>query len=111
MIGVEDEFAVRGAIYHLDWLKHPSRGISTIWNRFFPIKINTFMWRLILDRLPTIMDFVRRGVEIDSFLCPYCLEVQENVNHIFLNCNLAHQQWLKLTPWMDKLIPIFPSTF
>ncbi|GAU50564.1 hypothetical protein TSUD_141150 [Trifolium subterraneum] len=45
-----------GGIYHL--LIHLVPGdLSTdselVWNKFVPLKINTFAWRLLSDRLPT----------------------------------------------------------
>ena len=56
---------------------------ATRWNRSIPIKVNVFMWRAMLNKLPTRVNLDRKGIEVDSLLCPICHEDVETVNHIF----------------------------
>ena len=35
---------------------------STRWNRNVPIKVNVFMWRLILDKLPTMVNMITKDL-------------------------------------------------
>nr|GEU52511.1 RNA-directed DNA polymerase, eukaryota [Tanacetum cinerariifolium] len=41
----------------------PNDGAATRWSKFMPIKINIFAWKVCLDRLPTRMNLVHRGVQ------------------------------------------------
>ncbi|GJX30065.1 RNA-directed DNA polymerase, eukaryota, reverse transcriptase zinc-binding domain protein [Tanacetum coccineum] len=43
---------------------------STRWCKIIPRKVNIFMWRLLLDRLPHRINLSSRGLDIDSILCP-----------------------------------------
>ncbi|GJR97832.1 RNA-directed DNA polymerase, eukaryota [Tanacetum coccineum] len=57
---------------------------TTRWNRSVPIKINVFLWRLALNKLPTRVNLDRKGIDIDSTLCPICGEDVETVKSHFL---------------------------
>nr|GEX95347.1 RNA-directed DNA polymerase, eukaryota [Tanacetum cinerariifolium] len=56
----------------LDDIFLPSVADATRWVKYIPIKINVFAWRARLDHLPTRSNLVRRGVVLDSSLCPLC---------------------------------------
>nr|GFB56644.1 hypothetical protein [Tanacetum cinerariifolium] len=43
---------------------------ATPWNQYLPIKVNVFVWRLMLNRLPSRVNLDRRNIEVDSLLCP-----------------------------------------
>lgn len=58
-------------------------------NLVIPIKINIFVWRARLDRLPTISNPVRRGVILDSDHCPICGTVSEDILHVLFRCDMA----------------------
>ena len=55
----------------------------TPWNNCLPIKVNVFVWRLMLNKLPTRFNLDRRNINVDSLLCPNCLVDIETSNHIF----------------------------
>ncbi|GJW74853.1 RNA-directed DNA polymerase, eukaryota [Tanacetum coccineum] len=38
-------------------------------SKLVPIKINVFMWRMILDKLPTRLNLMLRGLDVQSNLC------------------------------------------
>ncbi|GKC23809.1 RNA-directed DNA polymerase, eukaryota, reverse transcriptase zinc-binding domain protein [Tanacetum coccineum] len=65
----------------------------TRWNGFIPIKVNVFLWRLKLNKLPSRVNRDRKGIELDSILCPICHGDVETVNHIFFNCDMAKDLW------------------
>ena len=46
---------------------------ATRWNNNIPIKVNVSLWRLSLNKLPSRMNLDRKGIEVDSLLCPTCL--------------------------------------
>nr|GEV22115.1 hypothetical protein [Tanacetum cinerariifolium] len=80
--------------------------VATRWNRTIPIKVNVFLWRLHLNKLPSRVNLERRGVQIDSILCQTCQLDVETVNHIFFNCEMAKDLWSLLAKWWDLDIPI-----
>nr|GFA21439.1 RNA-directed DNA polymerase, eukaryota, reverse transcriptase zinc-binding domain protein [Tanacetum cinerariifolium] len=77
------------------------------WNRSILIKVNVFLWRLHLNKLPSRVNLDRKGVQIDSTLCQTCQLDVETVNHIFFNCELAKDLLSLLAKWWDLDIPIF----
>ncbi|KAL4571167.1 hypothetical protein LXL04_017918 [Taraxacum kok-saghyz] len=46
----------------------------TRWNRFIPIKVNVFIWRLCLNPLPVRGNLYAKGIDVEFVLCP-CYEV------------------------------------
>ena len=76
------------------------------WNRNVPIKVNVFLWRAMLNKLPSRVNLDRRGIDVDSLLCPICLGDLETVNHSFFNCGLAKDLWYLLAKWWEMDIPV-----
>ncbi|GJZ54433.1 RNA-directed DNA polymerase, eukaryota, reverse transcriptase zinc-binding domain protein [Tanacetum coccineum] len=79
---------------------------ATHWNRSLPIKVNVFLWRLKINKLPSMVNLDRRGIEVSSLLCPSCLGDLETVNHTFFNCDLAKDMWSLLAKWWELDIPV-----
>lgn len=70
-----------------------------IWKAGVPSKASAFVWKALLDRIPT-----RRNFEIRHCLlpdigssCVWCL----CTSHIFLHCNMARRIWMNLMGWLD----------
>ncbi|GKC89735.1 RNA-directed DNA polymerase, eukaryota [Tanacetum coccineum] len=59
---------------------------STRWIKAVPIKVNVLAWKIKLDNLPTRLNISRRGMDIDSILCPTCGKAVESTRHIFFTC-------------------------
>ncbi|XP_071736746.1 uncharacterized protein [Rutidosis leptorrhynchoides] len=87
----------------------PSLHPSTRWNKILPIKVNIFLWRLALDRLPTHLNLVNYGVEIDDVSFLICNHGLEDVNHVFFSCILAKELWRKIRIWTGLDINVFDS--
>nr|GEX80139.1 RNA-directed DNA polymerase, eukaryota [Tanacetum cinerariifolium] len=86
----------------------PSTADATRWVKYIPIKINVFAWRARLDRLPTRSNLVRRGVVLDSSLCPLCGLVPEDIHHVLFRCDTAKLVFRKIwrrwdLDWHDLL--------
>ncbi|GJX76532.1 RNA-directed DNA polymerase, eukaryota [Tanacetum coccineum] len=98
-------FNVASARIHID--EHTLVGgfTSTRWTRCVPIKVNVFMWRLSLDKLPTLVNLDRKGIDVASLLCLVCCECVENVNHLFFSCGMSRDLWTRLARWCDFNIP------
>nr|GEV35257.1 RNA-directed DNA polymerase, eukaryota [Tanacetum cinerariifolium] len=71
------------------------------WVKVVPITVNIHAWKVRLDCLPTRLNISRRGLEIDSILCPTCDIVVESTRHIFFTCHLAREIFRKITCWWD----------
>nr|GEW75328.1 hypothetical protein [Tanacetum cinerariifolium] len=56
---------------------------KTRWIRTVPTKINIMAWKVRSDFLPNIS---RRGIEIQSIMCPCCNKEVESSSHIFFRC-------------------------
>ncbi|GKC94960.1 RNA-directed DNA polymerase, eukaryota [Tanacetum coccineum] len=61
----------------------------TRWVKCIPIKINVFAWRVSLDRLPTRLNLIRRGVQVPSTACPICTSDPEDISHLLFRCPMA----------------------
>ncbi|PWA87711.1 RNA-directed DNA polymerase, eukaryota, Reverse transcriptase zinc-binding domain protein [Artemisia annua] len=51
----------------------------------------------------------QKGIDLPSLLCPVCDTYIENVNHVFVRCELASQVWDRIFRWLDMVQPIFLS--
>ncbi|GJS76656.1 RNA-directed DNA polymerase, eukaryota [Tanacetum coccineum] len=65
-------FTVKVVRNFLDDMLLPSHPVVTSWTKFIPIKVNIFAWRARRDCLPTRYNLSRRGVVLDSIVCPIC---------------------------------------
>ncbi|GKG16351.1 RNA-directed DNA polymerase, eukaryota, partial [Tanacetum coccineum] len=52
-------------------------------------------------RLPTRVNLSRRGVLLDSHLCPLCNAAMEDVQHVFFRCDVARVVLRKICRWWD----------
>lgn len=71
----------------------------TSWNKLLPLKVNILMWRLVNERLPTIINLDKRGMDLHSTRCPMCDEDQETELHIFGKCKVAVVLWNMVSNW------------
>ncbi|GJY64199.1 putative RNA-directed DNA polymerase, eukaryota, reverse transcriptase zinc-binding domain protein [Tanacetum coccineum] len=67
----------------------PSLGFPTTWDKDLPRKVNIFMWRLKLDKLPHRLNLSLRGIEIPEISCPSCNALVESNQHVFFKCEIA----------------------
>ncbi|KAL0001440.1 hypothetical protein SO802_015221 [Lithocarpus litseifolius] len=65
---------------------------SKIWKVKTPLKINTFVWKLLHDSLPTFSTLRQRGIPVDSN-CAFCNEHEETSTHLFLLCLFSRACW------------------
>ncbi|GKD80551.1 RNA-directed DNA polymerase, eukaryota, reverse transcriptase zinc-binding domain protein [Tanacetum coccineum] len=66
---------------------------STSWDKIIPRKVNIFMWRLSLDRLPHRLNLSLRGMDIPAISCSSCNANAESAHHIFFECIIAFDLW------------------
>ncbi|GJR02953.1 RNA-directed DNA polymerase, eukaryota, reverse transcriptase zinc-binding domain protein [Tanacetum coccineum] len=81
IVGSRD-FSVASVRKYID--DHHIVGNSFIarWVKAVPIKINIMAWKVRFDYLPTRLNLSRRGLDLQSILCPMCnKEVESNPFH------------------------------
>nr|GEX26521.1 RNA-directed DNA polymerase, eukaryota [Tanacetum cinerariifolium] len=84
---------------------------ATRWIRCIPIKINVFLWRLSLNKLPSRVNLDLKGIDVDSLLCHIYKEDVESVNHIFFSCEMAKALWDLFAKWWKLDIPFCDNIF
>ncbi|GJY26569.1 RNA-directed DNA polymerase, eukaryota, reverse transcriptase zinc-binding domain protein [Tanacetum coccineum] len=81
----------------------------TSWDKTLPRKVNIFIWRLALDRLPHRLNLSARGMDIASIACPSYNDNVESSSHIFFDCDFAKEIWRLISSWCDFPLPTFTS--
>ncbi|GKB22521.1 RNA-directed DNA polymerase, eukaryota, reverse transcriptase zinc-binding domain protein [Tanacetum coccineum] len=69
-----------------------SRGEVTIWNNWVSKKVNIFVWRALKGILPIREELDKRGIDLDSLLCP-CGDMVESCSRCLVMCNFAMSVW------------------
>ncbi|GJS60505.1 RNA-directed DNA polymerase, eukaryota [Tanacetum coccineum] len=107
----EESFTVRSVRNSLDVIRLPFSSTATRWCKILPMKVNVFVWRVMLNRLPTRLNLDRRGIDMDSLICPCCNSIVKDNNHVFYSCNVALELWNKIAMWLDLHILGFDNMF
>ncbi|GJZ47857.1 RNA-directed DNA polymerase, eukaryota [Tanacetum coccineum] len=97
----DGEFRVKEVRNFLDELYLPSHSEATRWVKCIPIKINVLVWRARRDCLPTRHNLSRRGIPLDSVLCPLCDASVEDSQHVFFSCVIAQDVFRSICRWWD----------
>ncbi|GKC85638.1 RNA-directed DNA polymerase, eukaryota, partial [Tanacetum coccineum] len=95
----DGNFRVKEIRNYIDDLFLPHQAAQTRWIKYIPIKVNIFVWRARQDCLPTRVNLIRRGITIESSLCPVCSVCEEDVCHIFFRCDLAQLVLRRICRW------------
>ena len=73
--------------------------VATTWNKWVPKKVNIFVWRALRGKLPVREELDKRGIDLDSLLCPSCGDVVKSCSHSLVMCNFAMSVWEKVFSW------------
>ncbi|XP_076915165.1 uncharacterized protein LOC143574428 [Bidens hawaiensis] len=76
------------------------------WNNWVPIKVNVFGWKAQLQRIVTKTALLRRNVHTGCTVCPFCLDIDETINHLLIYCLKTDMVWQHIASWC-KLPPFF----
>nr|XP_043618453.1 uncharacterized protein LOC122590149 [Erigeron canadensis] len=69
------------------------------WSKWVTKKCNVFMWRVSLDRLPTMVALKARKCTFESTICDLCGEADETIERVLCCCNLAVSIWYRIDIW------------
>nr|GEY11047.1 retrotransposon protein, putative, Ty1-copia subclass [Tanacetum cinerariifolium] len=94
---------------HIDDHMIPEVSSKTHWIKAVLIKVNIHAWKVRLDCLPTRFNLSRRGVDIQSILCPNRGTFEESSSCIFFSCYLAREIYGKIATWLDFSVSEFGS--
>ncbi|GJT61630.1 RNA-directed DNA polymerase, eukaryota [Tanacetum coccineum] len=93
------DFSVASVRRLIDDKRLPEVSSKTRWIKAVPIKVNVHAWKVRLDCLPTRINISRRGMNIDSILCPICANAVESSRHLFFDCHVARETFRKIIRW------------
>ncbi|CAI9267946.1 unnamed protein product [Lactuca saligna] len=79
------------------------------WLHDIPIKVNTFIWRANLGRIPSNLALKRRGITNIRESCPQCHIEDEDSDHIMIRCPLANKIWELIFQWCNIPKPDFQT--
>lgn len=108
-LGVDGTFLVGVTQNHIDDYILPTLEVPTSWCKVLPRKVNIFIWRMMLDRLPHRLNLSRRGLDIPSISCSICSKGMESNDHVFYSCDIALNIWRLVRIWCDMPIPALNS--
>jgi len=81
-----------------------------LWKSWAPPKVIVFSWQLLLDRILTRSNLVRRGVPLPhrDLGCVSCSEPSESAVHLFIVCSVVLSVWYQVSRWLgwEFVIPI-----
>ncbi|GKU91870.1 hypothetical protein SLEP1_g5684 [Rubroshorea leprosula] len=82
-----------------------------IWNPLIPHKVYGFTWLLLLDRIPSKFNLLKRGLikEMEAVKCSLCGRNVEDSNHLFLHCSVTAKIWSMCFEWWGFSIAIAGS--
>jgi len=84
-----------------------------IWKSGAPSKVIAFVWKALLDRIPTRINLeIRNCLPLDfGNNCVWCVAVAESSSHLFLYCDMARNIWLNLMLWLELNFVLPPNLF
>ncbi|XP_076902328.1 uncharacterized protein LOC143557043 [Bidens hawaiensis] len=92
-------FTVKGIKEHMSVNTYEAPEFVLGWSRLVPKKVTFVAWRAALTRLPTFDALEKRNIPVVSNICPFCGEIEESVEHIFILCGVAQSVWCVLAQW------------
>ncbi|GKV00002.1 hypothetical protein SLEP1_g12766 [Rubroshorea leprosula] len=72
-----------------------------VWNPIVPTKVAALNWKTLLDRIPSKLNLIKRGIikDMAEGNCVLCNEEIEDADHLFLKCKVARGLWQACANW------------
>ncbi|XP_071713621.1 uncharacterized protein [Rutidosis leptorrhynchoides] len=81
--------------------------IESLQNGLVLKKVEVFIWRARLGRVPVRFELDKRGIDLNNVRCPICDGDIETVEHILFSCQVAKDLWSKVLKWWGYNSAIF----
>ncbi|XP_021971591.1 uncharacterized protein LOC110866755 [Helianthus annuus] len=95
-----EEFTIGNLRSELDSMTSIPETQVLKWLSWIPKKINCFLWRAVLDRIPTRDALAIRNIQIPSVVCALCSICSESVDHLLISCQYAQLVWTAISLWV-----------
>ncbi|GKD26607.1 RNA-directed DNA polymerase, eukaryota, reverse transcriptase zinc-binding domain protein [Tanacetum coccineum] len=95
------DFSVSSVRKVIDAVYLPRGSVKSRWIKEVPLKINIHAWKVTNDYLPTRLNLSRRGIDIESIVCPMCNSMVESSRHLFFSCEFSNQIMCKIMRWWE----------
>ncbi|GJT73341.1 RNA-directed DNA polymerase, eukaryota [Tanacetum coccineum] len=105
----EGSFHVKDDRILLDDNFLPKVVYPTRWVKSIPFKLNIFAWKVSLNRLPTRINLVRRGVSVSPISCSICHAGLEDLDHLLFCCSMAIDVTRSICKWWNLVWVPFVS--
>ncbi|GJR20565.1 RNA-directed DNA polymerase, eukaryota [Tanacetum coccineum] len=102
-------FLVKDVRSLLDEVFLPKMDAPTRWIKCIPIKVNVFVWKLSLDRLPTRSNLLSRNILVSDVACPLCDHELEDSSHLFFGCPIAKDVQKLVCRWWNLDVQPYES--
>lgn len=103
------------------WLDTSERGVPSlsgkcmkvnwygnVWRPFVPPRISVLVWKILNNALPTAMALKRRSITENPPAYIGCIAgAVEDVNHVFIHCNMARNLWAWMSQVLGENITLF----
>nr|KAJ0209201.1 hypothetical protein LSAT_V11C400165610 [Lactuca sativa] len=107
----DGNFYVRDLRSLIDFLVSKSMLNVIIWLQIVPLKVIGFIWRACINRIPTDVALVRRGVSIQNMGCSWCDMRSKDSKHIFVGCAFAQEVLSQILRWFHIPFQVFESIY
>lgn len=84
---------------------------SLVWGTRVPSNIAVFIWKMVLNRLPSRVNLRKRKVitTVNNSCCPICLQEEESLNHLLITCPVAAEVWVRCYRWLGWVTVLPPE--
>ncbi|XP_071713279.1 uncharacterized protein [Rutidosis leptorrhynchoides] len=80
----------------------PQPGEETCRNYLVPKKVELFIWRALIKRLPVRLELDKRDIDLHTVRCPLCDDGLESVDHSLILCSSAQEIWSRVFKWWNR---------
>lgn len=107
----ESDFAIDGKFHdaglrgRINRAGHLTPDGAFTWSKWIPNKVNCFVWRARIDRIPSACALIRRGVKIQDETCSACISGSETADHMLVTCPFAIAIWNGIWNWCEIIPP------
>lgn len=72
----------------------------SLWKSWAPSNPVAFGWRVLLNRIQTKANLIRRNIPIQSSACPWCGIEEESTKHLLFHCVFSWKVWSLILNWL-----------